>query len=90
MSARIVVERLSSGFYRAQGSGPCEWAQWDPKAAIADGDFFPEASAIFRSALRGLSLGPACLACGYLEFEHDIDGEEKAPCEGFVDPGERP
>ena len=29
------------------------------------------------------SFGRACIDCGYLEFEHNIDGEEKAPCRQF-------
>lgn len=81
---RIAVQRLDSGFYRAQGDGPCEWAQWDPKAGLTDADFFPEASEAFRRKLRKLDLGLACASCGWLEVEHHIDGLERAPCNEYV------
>ena len=45
------IKKLSTGYLRAQGDGPCEWAQWpdggfDPKTS-----FFPEASESFRKTL---------------------------------------
>ena len=49
----IIVEELPSGYLRAQGRGPCEWAQWpgwEPEPR--ESDFFPEASIAFRCALR--------------------------------------
>lgn len=48
----INVERLSTGYLRAQGPGPCNWAQWPETREVEDGDFFPEASEGFRRRLR--------------------------------------
>lgn len=48
----IKVERLSTGYLRAQGVGPCNWAQWPETRDLEDGDFFPEASDNFRRNLR--------------------------------------
>jgi hypothetical protein len=47
----IKVERLSTGYIRAQGDGPCEWAQWPEHHYPQPQDFFPEASATFRRDL---------------------------------------
>jgi hypothetical protein len=48
----IEVKMLDTGYYRAQGNGPCEWAQWPVGEDLAEEHFFPEASRSFRSALR--------------------------------------
>jgi hypothetical protein len=48
----IEVKLLPTGYYRAQGQGPCEWAQWPKGEPLRDEHFFPEASAKFREGLR--------------------------------------
>ena len=53
-SDRIRVQLLSTGYYRAQGSGPSEWAQWPVGEALSDAHFFPEASPHFRRTLTRL------------------------------------
>lgn len=45
------IKRLDSGYLRAQGNGPCEWAQWPEHRKPIDSDFFPEASESFRREL---------------------------------------
>lgn len=47
----MTIKRLESGYLRAQGSGPCEWAQWPEGQMPRDADFFPEASEEFRRQL---------------------------------------
>ena len=47
----ITIKLLSSAYYRAQGNGPCEWAQWEKGRRLRDSDFFPEASNKFRNQL---------------------------------------
>lgn len=47
----IEIKRLASGYLRAQGGGPCEWAQWPEDRLPAADDFFPEASGNFRDGL---------------------------------------
>ena len=49
--AKLIVKQLSTGYYRAQGNGPCEWAQWPSNRGLQDSDFFPEASNAFRRSL---------------------------------------
>jgi len=53
MGEQITIQLLDTGYFRAQGSGPCEWAQW-PKHRfwVKDEEFFPEASDKFREQLR--------------------------------------
>lgn len=48
----ITIVELSTGYLRAQGNGPCNWAQWLKGAVLRDDDFFPEAGDDFRRALR--------------------------------------
>ena len=48
----IRIKRLDSGYLRAQGDGPCEWAQWPEDRLPRYEDFFPEASPVFRTALQ--------------------------------------
>jgi hypothetical protein len=52
LQPRIAIKRLESGYLRAQGNGPCEWAQWREGYLPSDKDFFPEASDKFRLQLR--------------------------------------
>jgi len=78
----ILVERLPNGRYRASRGN--DWAEWHPSEG-------PEravsmATRAFRRELRDLDLGRGCKTCSYLEAEHNIDGPEKASCDGFVDP----
>jgi hypothetical protein len=40
----IKVERLSTGYIRAQGDGPCEWAQWPEHHYPQPQDFFGDSS----------------------------------------------
>lgn len=47
----IEIHELESGYLRAQGTGPCEWAQWPKDRKPLESDFFPEASTRFRIAL---------------------------------------
>lgn len=52
-SRKITVQRLSSGFYRIQGRGPCEWAQvetWPCSEEELRRQAFPEASEAFIRA----------------------------------------
>mgnify|MGYP001593258021 CR=1 FL=1 len=58
MSSGVTIQRLDSGYYRAQGKGPCEWAQWQAGLPLRDEDFFPEASEAFRRALRAALASP--------------------------------
>ena len=48
----IHIQTLPTGYYRAQGHGPCEWAQWPAGEPLREEHFFPEASRSFREALR--------------------------------------
>ena len=48
----IEIKRLTTGYLRAQGTGPCEWAQWPEGESPRDVHFFPEASDSFRNELR--------------------------------------
>lgn len=46
----ITVQRLSSGYVRLQGNGPCEWAQpphWPCDKTTLRAHAFPEASESF-------------------------------------------
>ena len=45
------IKRLDSGYLRAQGNGPCEWAQWPEGTLPKQEHFFPEASEKFRREL---------------------------------------
>ena len=48
----ITIQRLESGYLRAQGNGICEWAQWpEHQGEPRESDFFPEASEKFRKEL---------------------------------------
>ena len=47
----IAIKRLPSGYRRAQGDGPCQWAQWPEGQLPGDDDFFPEATVEFQRAL---------------------------------------
>jgi hypothetical protein len=47
----IIVKKLSTGHWRAQGNGPCEWAQWPIGRQPREEDCFPEASVQFRNQL---------------------------------------
>src|SRR4029078_4196910 len=78
----ILVERLPDGRYRASRGN--DWAEWHPTErpdrAVS------MATKAFKRELRDLGLGLGCTKCSYLKSEHNIDGEEKAPCDGFVAP----
>ena len=50
----IEIKELSSGYLRAQGQGPCEWAQWPKGESLTAAAFFPEASPRFRTDLRAV------------------------------------
>jgi len=78
----ILVERLPSGRYRASRGN--DWAEWHPSEG--PGRAMSIATRVFRRELRELALGLGCAKCSYLEAEHNIDGQERAPCDGFVDP----
>lgn len=52
MKMNIKIVELSTGFMRAQGDGPCEWAQWPKQDHVRDEHFFPESSELFRRALK--------------------------------------
>lgn len=55
MTEQIEVKLLSTGYFRAQGDGPCEWAQWPAtRWEPRDDEFFPEASPRFRQDLHRL------------------------------------
>ena len=82
MSARILVERLPNGFYKA--SHGANWAEWNP--ADGPGRAHGNSTPAFRRELARLNLGLGCKSCTYLEVEHHIDGDERAPCNEFVDP----
>jgi hypothetical protein len=47
----IKLQRLDSGYIRAQGNGPCNWAQWMEGSWPKESDFFPEACEEFRRDL---------------------------------------
>ena len=47
----ITIKRLSTSYFRAQGNGPCEWAQWPCGEPLSDEHFFVQASDRFRAAL---------------------------------------
>lgn len=84
----MLVEHGPDGTYRVStGSDGMQWVQWDPRRSFRFATWSYGAGETFRREATELAtgLGFACLACGYLEFEHNIDGEEKAPCGGFVD-----
>ena len=48
----IEIKEMGTGYYRAQGYGPCEWAQWPVGETLREEHFFPEASVAFREMLR--------------------------------------
>lgn len=84
---QITVRRLPSGRYHASGWNPTDHAEWDPRRKLPhQAEFLFGASDRFRRELRQLDLGRACWDCGYLEVEHNITGEEKAPCGGYRGP----
>ncbi len=91
MSALILVERLLGGFYRAS-RGACVLT-WDPATEPPTRALTPTTTKAFLRDLRDLDLGAACTSCGYLYYEHHIDGEERAPCNDFAatpPPGDAP
>lgn len=77
----IAISRLADGRYRAERGS--DWIEWYPSVKPGTAVHRGESSSEFRQGLRNLDLGIACTACGYLEFEHNIDGEERAPCDEF-------
>lgn len=55
---RIVIRDIGTGYQRALGSGPCEWAQWPLDRPLTEDAFFPEASGAFRDALYRVTGNP--------------------------------
>lgn len=60
-----------------------QWAKWDPHFWPSHRTYSPGATDAFRREVEKTDWGRACRVCCYLEFEHNIDGDEKAPCGGF-------
>jgi len=88
--ARITFERQPNGTYRAWTSTDgFQSVNWDPRRgrqAVLAATWSYGSGEVFRREATEMirSFGRACRSCSYLELEHNIDGEEKAPCRMFV------
>lgn len=79
--SRVSVERRADGLYVLRDAQSGRHVVWDPRRGLLRGVRFPSNS-FKRHALK-LRLGVACRGCGYLYFEHNIDGDDRAPCNEF-------
>lgn len=74
----MIIQRLRDGTYRADfGTDGTQWAEWDPRQARQRITYSAGALSVFKRDLAELGLGRACSSCGYLEFEHNIDGAKR-------------
>lgn len=83
-TSSVTVERLGGGLYRLRDTEKGGEVMWNPSRGPLRRVRFPRSS--FKYEALRLDLGVACADCGYLSFEHYIDGDEKAPCAEFTAP----
>ena len=87
MTKRLTVARMDDGrrYLASKGWSRVLWTpdHWPPRRD----EYVTLMTPGFKAAVEEASLGVACRKCGYLEFEHNVDGDEKAPCRGFEEPG---